>query len=158
MDSITRGTIYLEDLAIGMSRHLFKEVTQADIELFAQVSTDHNPVHLDEDYARDTFFKGRIAHGMLSAGLISAVIGEQLPGHGSIYLSQNLRFLVPVRIGDLVRAEARITALDPLKRRVTLETHCSVGKTMVIKGEAVVLAPSRKADAQPRARVSELVP
>lgn len=145
-DSSSRGTVYLEDLAIGMSRHLVKQVTDQDITLFAQVSTDHNPLHLDDDYAEKTFFKGRIAHGMLSAGLISAVIGEQLPGHGTIYLSQSLKFLAPVRPGDQVRAEVTITAIDHAKRRVTLETHCSVGKTMVLKGEAVVLAPSRKFD------------
>ncbi len=158
MDSISRGTIYFDDLEIGMARHLTKQVRQADIEMFAEVTTDHNPVHLNDDYAQGTFFKGRIAHGMLSAGLISAVIGEQLPGHGSIYLSQSLQFLAPVRIGDLLRAEARITALDPLKRRVTLETLCSVGKTVVVKGEAVVLAPHRKADAQKRQSVSETSP
>ncbi|PIE11610.1 MAG: (R)-hydratase, partial [Rhodobacterales bacterium] len=82
--SQSKGTIYIEDLEIGMSRSITKQVTDHDIELFAEVSTDHNPVHLDDTYAKDTMFKGRIAHGMLTAGLISAVIGEQLPGYGTI--------------------------------------------------------------------------
>lgn len=139
----TPGTIYLEDLEVGMSRSLKKVVTDRDIEMFAEVSTDHNPVHLNDDYAKATMFKGRIAHGMLSAGLISAVIGEQLPGHGTIYLGQSLKFTAPVRPGDEVTATVTVTAIDPAKRRVTLETLCAVGDTVVIKGEAQVLAPSR---------------
>ncbi|ABA78459.1 (R)-hydratase [Rhodobacter sphaeroides] len=146
LDNMPRGTICIEDLEIGMSRHLRKEVTDRDIELFAEVSTDRNPVHLDEDYARDTIFEGRIAHGMLTAGLISAVIGEQLPGHGTVYLGQSLKFLAPVRPGDTVLAEVTVTAIDHAKRRVTLETRCLVGNTTVLKGEALVLAPSRKFD------------
>ncbi|AXQ94075.1 MaoC family dehydratase [Cereibacter azotoformans] len=146
LDNMPRGTICIEDLEIGMSRHLRKEVTDRDIELFAEVSTDRNPVHLDDDYARDTIFEGRIAHGMLTAGLISAVIGEQLPGHGTVYLGQSLKFLAPVRPGDTVLAEVTVTAIDHAKRRVTLETRCLVGNTTVLKGEALVLAPSRKFD------------
>jgi 3-hydroxybutyryl-CoA dehydratase len=103
-------------------------------------------VHLDDDYARDTIFEGRIAHGMLTAGLISAVIGEQLPGHGTVYLGQSLKFMAPVRPGDVVTAEVTVLTIDHAKRRVTLETRCSVGKTVVLKGEALVLAPSRKFD------------
>jgi 3-hydroxybutyryl-CoA dehydratase len=146
LDNMPRGTICIEDLEIGMTRHLTKMVTDRDIELFAEVSTDRNPVHLDDDYARDTIFEGRIAHGMLTAGLISAVIGEQLPGHGTVYLAQSLKFMAPVRPGDIVRAEVTVLSIDHAKRRVTLETHCSVGKTVVLKGEAMVLAPSRKFD------------
>jgi 3-hydroxybutyryl-CoA dehydratase len=146
LDNLPRGTICIEDLEIGMSRHLTKTITDRDITLFAEVSTDHNPVHLDDAYARDTIFEGRIAHGMLTAGLISAVIGEQLPGHGTVYLGQSLKFLAPVRPGDTVRAEVTVTAIDHAKRRVTLETHCAVGKTIVLKGEALVLAPSAKFD------------
>ena len=146
LDNMPRGTICIEDIEIGMSRHLSKVVTDRDIELFAEVSTDRNPVHLDEQYAQDTIFEGRIAHGMLTAGLISAVIGEQLPGHGTVYLGQSLKFMAPVRPGDLVRAEVTVTAIDHGKRRVTLETLASVGKTVVLKGEALVLAPSRKFD------------
>jgi 3-hydroxybutyryl-CoA dehydratase len=137
------GTIYLEDLEIGMERSLRKTVTDRDIEMFAEVSTDHNPVHLNDDYAKGTMFKGRIAHGMLTAGLISAVIGEQLPGHGTIYMAQNLKFMAPVRPGDEVLAVVKVTEIDEKRRRVTLETYCSVGDTVVLKGEAQVLAPSR---------------
>ena len=86
LDNMQRGTICIEDIEIGMRRHLRKQITDRDIELFAEISTDHNPVHLDDAYALDTIFAGRIAHGMLTAGLISAVIGEQLPGHGTVYL------------------------------------------------------------------------
>ena len=145
-DNLPRGTIVIEDLEVGMTRYLQKQVTDRDIELFAEVSTDRNPVHLDEAYAQDTIFHGRIAHGMLTAGLISAVIGEQLPGHGSVYLGQTLKFLAPVRPGDVVRAEVTVSAIDHAKRRVTLDCRCAVGDTVVLKGEAVVLAPSRKFD------------
>jgi len=146
LDNIMTGTIVIEDLEIGMTRSLQKLITDLDIELFAQVSTDRNPVHLDDDYARDTIFEGRIAHGMLTAGLISAVIGEQLPGHGTVYLGQTLKFMAPVRPGDMVRAVVEVTAIDHSRRRVTLATHCTVGDTVVLKGEATVLAPSRKFD------------
>ena len=141
-----RGTIVIEDLEIGMSRSLTRQVTDHDIELFAEISTDRNPVHLDDEYARDTIFAGRIAHGMLTAGLISAVIGEQLPGHGTVYLGQTLKFLAPVRPGDVVTAEVTVQDIDHGRRRVTLATVARVGDTVVLKGEAVVLAPSRKFD------------
>ena len=146
LDNLPRGTIVIEDLEVGMTRYLQKQVTDRDIALFAEVSTDRNPVHLDDDYARDTIFEGRIAHGMLTAGLISAVIGEQLPGHGTVYLGQTLKFMAPVRPGDTVRAEVTVDMIDHAKRRVTLATRCLVGDTVVLKGEAVVLAPSRKFD------------
>jgi 3-hydroxybutyryl-CoA dehydratase len=146
LDNQRRGTICIEDLEIGMTRDLTKTITNRDIDLFAEVSTDRNPVHLDDAYARDTIFEGRIAHGMLTAGLISAVIGEQLPGHGSVYLGQSLKFMAPVRPGDTVFAQVKVTAIDHARRRVTLETHCAVGDTVVLKGEALVLAPSRKFD------------
>jgi|JI8StandDraft_2_1071088.scaffolds.fasta_scaffold04080_4 3-hydroxybutyryl-CoA dehydratase len=145
-DNLPRGTICIEDLEVGLMRHLRKQITDRDIELFAEVSTDRNPVHLDDSYARDTIFEGRIAHGMLTAGLISAVIGEQLPGHGTIYLGQSLKFLAPVRPGDVVLAEVTVREIDYAKRRVTLDCRCSVGNTTVLKGEALVLAPSRKFD------------
>ena len=146
LDNQPRGTIVIEDLEIGMVRSLQKEVTDLDIELFAQVSTDHNPVHLDEAYAQDTIFEGRIAHGMLTAGLISAVIGEQLPGHGTVYLGQSLKFLAPVRPGDVVTAEVEVLSIDHAKRRVQLDTRCLVDGKPVLKGEATVLAPSAKFD------------
>ncbi|MCO8144073.1 MaoC family dehydratase [Rhodovulum tesquicola] len=146
LDNMPRGTICIEDLEIGMIRHLRKEVTNRDIEMFAEVSTDRNPVHLDDDYAMATIFEGRIAHGMLTAGLISAVIGEQLPGHGTIYLGQTLKFLAPVRPGDVVLAEVEVMAIDYGKRRVTLDTRCLVNGKPVLKGEATVLAPTKKFD------------
>ncbi len=146
LDNLPRGTICIEDIEIGMSRYLLKTVDDRDIELFAEVSTDRNPVHLDDAYAQDTIFGGRIAHGMLTAGLISAVIGEQLPGHGTVYLGQTLRFMAPVRPGDTVEARVEVTGIDHAKRRVTLDCRCLVGDTVVLKGEAVVLAPSRKFD------------
>jgi len=114
--------------------------------MFAELSTDHNPVHMDEDYAQDTIFEGRIAHGMLTAGLISAVIGEQLPGHGTVYMKQDLKFMAPVRPGDRVEAVVTVAEIDYSKRRVTLDCACSVGDTVVLKGTALVLAPSRKFD------------
>lgn len=145
-DEIRRGTICIEDIEIGMTRRLRKVIDDSDIELFGRVSTDRNPVHFDDDYARDTIFGGRIAHGMLTAGLISAIIGEQLPGHGSIYMKQSLTFLAPVRPGDMVEATVTVSAIDYAKRRVTLECACAVGDTVVLKGEALVLAPSAKFD------------
>ena len=140
------GTICIEDIEIGMSRSLSKTIGDAEIRAFAEISTDHNPVHLDEAYARETIFEGRIAHGMLTAALISAVIGEQLPGHGSVYLGQSLRFRAPVRPGDRVEATVSVTAIDHARRRVTLDCRCSVGDRVVLDGEALVLAPSRKFD------------
>ena len=146
LDNLPRGTICIEDIEMGMTRYLDKTVTDADIEMFAAVSTDHNPVHMDDDYARDTIFQGRIAHGMLTAGLISAVIGEQLPGHGAVYMGQSLKFLAPVRPGDRVHAEVKVVDIDVGKRRVTLDCHCSVDGKKVLVGEALVMAPSRKFD------------
>jgi 3-hydroxybutyryl-CoA dehydratase len=143
LDNHPRGTICIEDIEMGMKRHLTKVITDRDIELFAEVSTDHNPVHLDDDYARDTIFEGRIAHGMLTAGLISAVIGEQLPGHGTIYMGQTLKFLAPVRPGDHVTATVTVAEINLEKRRVRLDCACRVGDKLVLKGEALVLAPNR---------------
>lgn len=143
LDNMPRGTICIEDIEMGMTRYLRKVVTDEDIEMFAKVSTDHNPVHLDEDYAKDTIFSGRIAHGMLTAGLISAVIGEQLPGHGTIYMGQTLKFMAPVRPGDMVLAEVEVTGIDLAKRRVQLDCRCLVDGKPVLKGEATVLAHQR---------------
>ena len=146
LDNAPRGTLVIEDIEIGMVRSLRKEVTDRDIELFAEVSTARNPVHLDESYAQDTIFGGRIAHGMLTAGLISAVIGEQLPGHGTVYMGQSLKFLAPVRPGDVVLAEVEVIDIDYPKRRVRMETRCLVDGKKVLLGEATVLAPSGKFD------------
>ena len=146
LDNIPRGTICIEDLEIGMSRSVTKRIEDYDIRLFADVSTDRNPVHLDEDYAQETIFGGRIAHGMLTASLISAVIGEQLPGHGTVYMAQELKFLAPVFPGDEVTAEVTVATIDHGRRRVTLDCVCRVGDKAVLKGEAKVLAPSKKFD------------
>ena len=146
LDNMIRGTVCIEDIEIGMTRHLKKIITDRDIEMFAEVSTDHNPVHLDEDYANETIFGGRIAHGMLTAGLISAVIGEQLPGHGTVYLGQTLKFLRPVRPGDQVTAQVEVIDIDLGRRQVRLNTYCLVDGKKVLEGEATVLAPSRKFD------------
>ncbi len=127
-----------EDLAIGRTASLGKTITEADILMFAAVSTDTNPVHLDAEAAKASVFGERVAHGMLSAGLISAVLGTRLPGHGTIYLGQTLRFRAPVKIGDTVIATVEVTALDPAKRRATLKTTCAVGDKLVIEGEAQV--------------------
>ncbi|MBS7811068.1 MaoC family dehydratase [Roseococcus pinisoli] len=136
---------YFEDLAIGQSASFAKTVTEADILMFSAVSGDTNPVHIDAEFAATTLFKERVAHGMLSAGLISTVLGTRLPGPGSIYLSQSLRFRAPVRIGATVRATVTITALDPEKKHVTLATVCTVAGKKVIDGEAVVLVQGRPA-------------
>ncbi len=140
------GTVCIEEIEIGMSRSLAKTIGDAEIRAFAEISSDHNPVHLDDAYARDTIFEGRIAHGMLTAALISAVIGEQLPGHGTVYLGQSLKFRAPVRPGDRVEATVSVTAIDHGRRRVTLDCRCRVGDLVVLEGEALVLAPSRKFD------------
>ena len=136
---------YFEDLSIGQSDEMTYTVTEDTIAKFAAVSGDDNPVHLDEDYAAKTQFGGRIAHGMLSASFISAVIGTRLPGHGSIYLSQTLRFRRPVKIGDEVIAKATVSELDAERGRVTLATVCTVAGKTVIEGEAVVMAPRKGA-------------
>ena len=144
LDNVIRGTVCIEDIEIGMTRQLKKIVTDRDIEMFAEVSTDHNPVHLNEDYANETIFGGRIAHGMLTAGLISAVIGEQLPGHGTVYLGQTLKFLRPVRPGDQVTTQVEVINIDLGRGQVRLKTYCLVDGKKVLEGEATVLAPSRK--------------
>lgn len=136
---------YFDELTVGQAVETSRVVGAADIEAFAEVSGDNNPVHLDEAYAKTTTFGERIAHGMLSAAYISAILGTRLPGPGAIYLSQSLRFRRPVKIGDLVVARATVTALDEAKGRVTLETVCEVGGKTVMDGEAVVIAPRRTA-------------
>ncbi len=129
------------DLAVGQTASLGKTITEADILMFSAVSTDTNPVHLNAEAARESVFGERVAHGMLSAGLISAVLGTRLPGPGTIYMGQTLRFRAPVKIGDTVTATAEITALDPAKKRATLKTTCTVAGKAVIEGEATVQVP-----------------
>jgi 3-hydroxybutyryl-CoA dehydratase len=136
-------TTYLDELRVGMTASTGKTITEADILLYAAVSTDTNPLHIDAEAAAAGPFGQRVAHGMLTAGLISAVLGTKLPGPGSIYMGQTLRFRAPVKIGDTVTATAEITALDPVKKRATLKTTCTVAGKLVIDGEALVIPPSR---------------
>jgi 3-hydroxybutyryl-CoA dehydratase len=135
--------LYLEDLKVGMTAVYAKTVTEADIVMFAGISGDINPVHLNHEFASETMFEGRIAHGMLSASFISTVIGTKLPGPGAIYLSQNLKFKAPVRAGDTVQARTTITEIIPDKRRVAMRTVCTVADKVVIEGDALVMVPSR---------------
>ncbi len=131
----------LEDLKVGMSAAYAKTVTDADIALFAGISGDINPVHLNHQFASETVFEGRIAHGMLTASLISTVIGTRMPGPGCIYISQNLKFKAAVRAGDRVTARATVTEIFPEKRRIALRTTCAVGDTLVVDGDALIMVP-----------------
>lgn len=135
----------IEDLSVGMSAVFAKTVTEADIVLFAGISGDINPVHLNHEFATETMFEGRIAHGMLTASFISTVIGTKLPGPGAIYMKQSLNFRAPVRAGDTVRARVTITEVLVEKRRIVMDTVASVGETVVLDGEATILVPSKKA-------------
>lgn len=134
---------FFEDLEVGESAQSTYAVTDKMIESFAELTGDDNPLHLDEIYASETAFGERIAHGMLSGGFISAVIGAKLPGYGAIYISQSLRFKRPVRIGDEVVVSVTITGLDDAKARASLSTVCRVGGKTVVEGEALVLVPRR---------------
>ncbi|MGF1627360.1 MAG: MaoC family dehydratase [Alphaproteobacteria bacterium] len=134
---------YLEDLAVGMTAVFGKTVTEADLVMFAGVSGDTNPLHLDEEFASRTRFGGRIVHGMLTASLISTLIGTKLPGPGCIYISQDLRFRAPVRVGDTVETRATVTEIEADRRRVILKTECTVKGQTVLDGVAKILVPSR---------------
>ena len=136
---------FLEDLAVGMTASYDRVVTEDMIEQFADVSGDFNPLHLDEDYAKGTMFKGRIAHGILSAGFISKIFGTMMPGKGSIYISQTLRFLAPVRIGDTVTATVEVVEINAEKKRFSFKSRFRVGRTVVIDGDALIMVPSRHA-------------
>lgn len=137
--------LYFEELSVGQSAEVTRVVGAADVEAFAHVSGDVNPVHLDDAYAKATSFGERIAHGMLSGAYISAVLGVKLPGPGAIYLSQSLRFRRPVRIGDPVTARVTVKSLDERRAHATLETVCQVNGKTVVEGEAVVMVPRRSA-------------
>ena len=136
--------MYIEDLEEGQSASFSETITDADIVLFAGVSGDTNPIHLDAEFAAGTIFKERIAHGMLSASLISTVLGTKLPGPGAIYLSQTLKFKAPVKIGDTVTATGTVASVDREKRRAIIKCVCTVGGRLVIEGEATVMVPSRE--------------
>jgi 3-hydroxybutyryl-CoA dehydratase len=135
--------LFFEDLTIGQSASRRHVVSDADIRAFAEVSGDHNPVHVDEAFAASTPFKGRIAHGMLSGAYISALIAGELPGPGAIYISQVLTFKRPVRINDELVTTVTVTALDEVKGRATLATVCTVNDKAVVEGEAVIMVPRK---------------
>ena len=136
-------TLYYEDLALGMTETYDKEVKSSDVVGFAEISGDRNPIHLSEHFAARTPFGGRIAHGLYTASLISAVIGTRLPGPGAVYLSQTLNFKAPVRIGDMVEASVEVVELVEKGRRVKLACRCHVGETLVLEGEALVKVPGK---------------
>jgi 3-hydroxybutyryl-CoA dehydratase len=134
----------ISEISVGDKASFSKTVSESDIYLYAGISGDMNPMHIDETYAKNTFFKGRVAHGMLSAGLISAVIGNTMPGPGSIYISQQLNFLAPVRIGDTITAMVEVVEIKDDKNRVRLKTAC-INQTAkkVIDGEAWISPPKK---------------
>jgi 3-hydroxybutyryl-CoA dehydratase len=137
-------TLHIEDLSIGMTETYSKTVRSSDVVGFAEITGDRNPIHLSEHFAAKTPFKGRIAHGLYTAGLISAVIGTRLPGPGAIYISQTLKFLAPVKIGDTVDAIVEVNELNAERQRAKLRCECRVGETTVLEGEAVVKVPRRE--------------
>ena len=136
-------TLYFDDLSVGMKESYSKTVKSSDVVGFAELTGDRNPIHLSEHFAAKTPFKGRIAHGLYTASLISAVIGTRLPGPGAIYISQTLRFLAPVKIGDTVDAAVEVAELMPAKQRAKLNCTCKVGAMLVLEGEALVKIPLR---------------
>ena len=135
--------LYFDELSVGQAAETTHVVGAGDIEAFADVSGDVNPVHLNQEFADRTMFRGRIAHGMLTASFISTVIGTKLPGPGCIYVSQNLKFKAPVRAGDTVHTRVIVLDVDQIKGRVRLETLCRVGDVTVVEGEAVLMVPRR---------------
>jgi 3-hydroxybutyryl-CoA dehydratase len=136
-------TLYFEDVAVGMRESFAKQVTSSDIVGFADLSGDRNPIHLSDEYAKQTPFGGRIAHGIYTASFISALIATRLPGPGAIYISQTLRFLAPVRIDDAVETSVEIVELIEKGRRAKLRCECKVGDKVVLEGEAEVKIPAR---------------
>jgi 3-hydroxybutyryl-CoA dehydratase len=138
------GGYILEELSIGMSAEIAVEITHERIMSFAEASGDYNPIHIDEDYAKTTAYRGRVAHGLLSASFVSAVVGTMLPGPGAIYLDQTVSFHKPVRIGDTVIARVTVTAIDPASARVTLRTECLIDGEAILDGEATIRVPRRR--------------
>ena len=138
--------LHFEDLAVGMKERLSKTIASSDVVGFAEVTGDRNPIHLSEHFAARTPFGTRIAHGLYTAGLISAVLGTRLPGPGAVYISQSLRFRAPVHIGDTVAVTVEVVELVPAKRRAKLSCVCRVAGEVVLDGEALVQVPSREAE------------
>jgi 3-hydroxybutyryl-CoA dehydratase len=142
-------TYYFEDLALGMRETLAKTVENEDVIGFAELSGDHNPIHLSEHFARKTRFGARIVHGLYTASLISAAIGMRLPGPGAVYISQTLNFRGPVKIGDVVDVSVEVVELIEKGRRVRLHCECRVGDAVVLDGEgwlSVPPTPKRKSE------------
>jgi 3-hydroxybutyryl-CoA dehydratase len=137
-------SVYYEDLKVGQTATMEKTVTEQDIQKFGEATGDFNPVHFDEEYAKNTLFRGRVAHGVLSIGFMSAVLGMQLPGEGTIFVSAKVEFKAPVRIGDTVVTTATVKEIGE-RRRVTIDCVSTVNGTPVVVGEALVLAPKRPA-------------
>ena len=136
----------IEGLKVGDWAATSKTISESDVYLFAGITGDFNPAHVDEEYAKNTIFKGRIAHGMLVAGLLSSVLGMKLPGPETIYLRQSLKFLAPTRIGDTVTARVEILSVDRTRNRVTLKTTCTnQSGVLIVDGEAEVSLPRAKA-------------
>ena len=136
-------TLSFEELSVGQSASRTRVITEADIIAFANVCHDHNPVHLDAAYAATTIFKERIAHGMLSAGIMSGLFGEDLPGPGAIYVAQSLKFRAPVKIGDTLVARAEVLSKVEGKNLVVFKTECRVEGKIVVEGEATLLVASK---------------
>ncbi|GKX51180.1 MaoC family dehydratase [Budvicia aquatica] len=134
-------TIKFEDIEVGMSISYSQTITDADVKTFAGLSGDHNPVHVDEEYAAASRFKKRIAHGLISGSFFSALFGTKLPGPGCVYVAQSFQFKKPVYLGDTVKAIAEVTGIDKDKRRVFFRTFCKVGHRTVIDGQAELYVP-----------------
>ncbi len=136
----------IDEIKLNETAEFSKTISESDVYLYAGLTGDLNPAHINEEYARETFFKTRIAHGMLAAGLISTVLGTRLPGPGSVYVRQELNFLAPVRIGDTVTARVEVIEIMSEKKQLRLRTTCSThdGTTLVLDGEAIVSAPRPK--------------
>ena len=135
----------IQELKIGDSAQISKTITESNIELFARATGDFNPVHLDQDFAEKTTFKSRIAHGLLSVGFLSSILGNILPGYGTIYLSQEVKFLVPVRIGDTVTAKVEVIELIPEKNRAKFRTTCiNQDGQVVVDGVAWGMPPKKE--------------
>jgi 3-hydroxybutyryl-CoA dehydratase len=135
--------LYFEDLSEGQAAEVTRIADATTVEAFAALTGDHNPIHLDEAYARTTSFGRRVAHGMLGAAYISAVLGTKLPGPGAVYLTQSLKFRRPIHLGDSVTARVRVEKLDARRGFVTFATACEVNGKTVVDGEAVVIVPRR---------------
>lgn len=143
-------TLYFEDLEVGLKETLKKKISSNDVIGFAELTGDRNPIHLSEHFAAKTPFGTRIVHGLYTASLISAVLGTRLPGPGAVYMSQNLTFRAPVKIGDMVEVTVEVVELVPEKKRARLSCRCAVGEETVLEGEALVKVPTRE-DVRPGA-------